>query len=355
MGWTWAPYCAQAIITYAIAGEEALNWTELPTVMSFGNVRVCAIYDNVIAGGPEEELAEWWRGLLTRLQQLNLLVKPGSDQVAVGGSSLDAVGIRWTPSVEGLQWELLDKFRKKIDLAMNLLHEPTMTAKQAAGCIGLLSWGRYATRGDLCDLQPTYKRLTQIVQEGGWRAHCSTNDFRYVFEALERLRNDGPQQLRHRRDEILGYSDAHNVHGYGFVGGHPLTCRSSHWPIGSKYEPRDMYYLEAISAKQMVLALARPHRCLYIAFDNLALVQALRKRSTSCPRTAVVLHELFEHLRKLDCILIPGWIPTDFNPADELSRHLPFDREKMLRAEQEVKWTSPPAPQFGSVLGRVVG
>ena len=117
----------------------------------------------------------------------------------------------------------------------------------------------------------------------------------------------------------------------------------------------NMYYLESLGLKQTVFAFARPRRRLFVGSYNLGLVCAVRKRSTSCPRTAKVLHEMFEYLREIDCELIIGWIPTEYNPADEMSRHLPLDVEKVLAAERHVQWTNPPSPAFGAILGRVVG
>ena len=78
-------------------------------------------------------------------------MKEDSDVVAKDGTSLDALGLRWTPAVSGLSWELLPKFIDKLREGL------TMTAKEAASCIGLVSWGRYATTQDICDLHGCYR------------------------------------------------------------------------------------------------------------------------------------------------------------------------------------------------------
>eukprot|EP00760_Papus_ankaliazontas_P000562 PhM_4_TR10096/c3_g1_i3/m.19621 len=70
MGWTWACFVAQAITTFAVAGEEALTWTELPRVIRRGNCRFYVVYDNVIGGGPVAELEQEWEIIVARLHNL---------------------------------------------------------------------------------------------------------------------------------------------------------------------------------------------------------------------------------------------------------------------------------------------
>ena len=230
----------------------------------------------------------------------------------------------------------------------------TMTAKEAASCIGLVSWARYATTQDICDLHGCYRSLTDIVESQGWGGRGLTKPFDHVFDSLAALKGMGPQSFTPRTDEVLVFCDAH-INGYGFVGGYPVVHHSSYWPIGSSFSSKDMFYLEAIAAKRAVMTFAKTGRRIHLATDNKALMFALRKKSTTCPRTAVVLHELFTHLRAMDCTLMVGWIPTELNPADELSRHDVPSREKLFDAEAHVEWTAPRGPQFGSKLGRVVG
>ena len=354
MGWTWACFCAQSITMFAVAGDVALTWTELPSFVKIGNVTVFVVYDNVLAGGPADELDVFWSGLLERLERIHAWVKEDSDVMARDGSSLDSLGLRWTPAETGLSWELLPKFLSKVEEAVKLQHQENFSAKDAAACVGLLSWGRYATKNDICDLHGSYRALTDIVVSQGWGGRGATKPFQHVFDSLAALKGMGRQTFTPRTDEVLVYSDAH-INGYGFVGGYPIVHHSSYWGIGAVYESRDMFYLEAIAAKQAVITFAKAGRRIHLATDNKALMYALRKKSTSCPRTAVVLHELFEHLRKMDCSLVVGWIPTEMNPADELSRHEAPTREKLLAAESHIEWTDPRGPQFGSKLGRVVG
>ncbi|MBM3968167.1 MAG: hypothetical protein FJ308_24380, partial [Planctomycetes bacterium] len=109
MGFKWAPFISQAVTTMAVVGQdEASTWTELPHVIEIGNVKIFVIYDNVLAGGPEVELDAFWEGFLQRLDDLNILVKPGSDVKAVRGTHLDALGLKWLPrGKDGLRWCLL--------------------------------------------------------------------------------------------------------------------------------------------------------------------------------------------------------------------------------------------------------
>jgi len=354
MGWTWAPFCAQAVTTFAVAGDEALKWTEIPKMIQCGNVRAFVIYDNVLAGGPEKELDIWWEGLLSRLAKLNAVVKEGSEMKAAHGSSLDCIGLTWVPSVSGLRWCPLPRFSEKVELMDSVFKQPTCRTKQIASCLGLLQWSRYAAKMDICDMHKFYQLLAEDVRRAGWCGTCDPSQYIGAFEKLREMSSMGFQTFTPRQDEVLAFTDAH-IGGYGHVGGFPVVARSSYWPIGSSYESKDMFYLEAIAAKQTVFTFARKGRCIFLGCDNQALVFALQNKTTACPRTAVVLHELFEHLRNLDCMLIVGWIPTEHNPSDELSRHERMSREKLLAAEQYVKWTVPPVPQFGCTLGRVVG
>eukprot|EP00760_Papus_ankaliazontas_P013080 PhM_4_TR15644/c1_g1_i5/m.6793 len=94
-------------------------------------------------------------------------------------------------------------------------------------------------------------------------------------------------------DEVLVYTDAHTT-GYGFVGGHPLVVVSRRWE--NTFLSKDMFYLEAIALKQAVCCLVREHRRIHVISDNKALVCAVRKRSTTCPRTAQVLADVFATL-----------------------------------------------------------
>jgi len=357
MGFTWAPFIAQAVTTMLVVGPEtAATWTELPKVIQMGNVKVFVIYDNVLAGGPERDVDAFWEEFVARRHHYKVLDKPGSDTKAVGGTHLDSVGVQWCPSkVEGLRWALLPKFLSKVGDVLKLAEESMCRTKEISSVIGLLAWGRYATRSDLCDLQEAYALLTQDVALHGWRGYTCPEKYRFVFEKLAALQGFGWQQHLPAADEILAFTDAHNMSGHGHVGGAPLVSAAHRWPIGSKFRPADMFYLESIGLKQLVFAFARPRRRMYAGSDNLGLVCAVRKRSTSCPRTARVLHEMFEYLRPIGAELVIGWIPTEFNPADEMSRHLPLDVEKVYAAEQHCRWVVPPSPVFGPRLGRVVG
>eukprot|EP00760_Papus_ankaliazontas_P013793 PhM_4_TR15898/c2_g1_i3/m.71926 len=116
-----------------------------------------------------------------------------------------------------------------------------------------------------------------------------------------------------------------------------------------------MFFLEAIAAKKAAEFFIREHRAIWLATDNKALMFAIRKRSTACPRTAVVLAQLFKLLREHSASICPGWIPTEFNPADCLSRGYAMDSMPGEEVFASVQWTSPPGSRWGPRMGRVVG
>lgn len=355
MGWTWACFVAQAITTYAVAGDTALSWTEVPRVIRKGRCSFFVVYDNVLAGGPKEELEKEWDAIVRRLQNpdgINAIIK--EEATATVGNSLMTLGLEWFPSVAGLEWCFLPKFVEKLKEMHVMLESSTwVTAKDIAGCLGLVAWGRYATLDGLFDVIGDYKSLADVVAQQGWSGRDEARKYTHVMRALQELQAVGKQ--RHHKDvedEVLVYTDAH-VSGFGYVGGHPLVTESRRWD--RVFNSKDMYYLEAISLKQAVSMFAVPARKIHIVSDNLGLVHAMRKRSTACPRTGQILAEAHALLRQQRAQIVVHWIPTDFNPADELSRGDPLDRDKLEEALGHVVWTVPPEPLWGSHLGRVVG
>jgi len=229
------------------------------------------IYDNIIAGGPEDQVDALWTKIHARLQHYKALVKDGSDVKAVRGGSLDALGLRWLPSVKGLRWTLLPKFVKKVGV-LKLSELWSCRIKDISSVMGLLTWGRYATRSDLCDLQQAYSTLAADVAAHSWRGSTTPSKYCDVFDKLAALQGFGWQQHSPAVNEVLPFTDAHNISGYGHVGGSPLTCTALRWPIGSVFLPKDMYYLEAVGLKQTVLTYARPNRRMFVASDNRSLV-----------------------------------------------------------------------------------
>jgi hypothetical protein len=351
MGWTWACFIAQSISTFFVAGEMAYSWSEIPRVITLGRCQFFVVYDNIIGGGPREELDLLWKGITARIASLRAVVK--EDCVARNGTSFSTLGLEWFPSPLGLQWCFLPKFLRKLELARyRLLAFVFLPARELAGVLGLIAWGRYATHGSLFDMQPVYKHLAEAV-EHGWNVDASIASCRVTLsEALRKLLSVGLQRHKSFADEVLVFSDAH-VSGFGFVGGHPMAKHAECWK--RSYESKDMFFLESIAAKHAVTYFASAARLIHLVTDNQALMLSIRKRSTACPRTAVVLAEMFDRLAAKDCSVIPHWVSTDFNPADELSRGVPFIPEKVAPAVEHVVWTVPPDPQWGSKLGRVVG
>lgn len=349
MGWKWACFIAQSISTYAAAGPDAFSWTELPSTFRVGRVSFAVVYDNIIAGGAHDDLEEAWAQLHSRLREINAVVK--EEFVAVNGQSLPALGLEWKPDSEGLAWRLLDKFTTKARQLGETLNG-IVSAKAIAAAIGVVAWSRFATKRDLFDLQPMYRRLSAAVAVGGWGVRDTFEQYRGLSALLAQIPALGWQHTSSAVQEVLVFSDAH-VSGFGCVGGDPLACRAGAW---NRLHPSgDMFYLEVLAAKQAVLTFAAPARNIHLAVDNKALMFALKKRSTACPRSAPILADIAAVMRLNDANIVPGWVSTHLNPADPLSRGKPLDPELLHDAHRHVEWTVPPVPQWGSIWGRVVG
>eukprot|EP00760_Papus_ankaliazontas_P010386 PhM_4_TR14266/c0_g1_i1/m.59653 len=346
MGWKWACFVAQAITTFAVAGDVARTWTALPRCIRIQECTFFVCYDNVIGGGPAQQLSDLWSLIVKRLTDpkgLNAMIK--EQDVASYGSFVETLGLRWYPSEQGLRWCLLDKLiQKALACARLIAQSDTLTLNVIAGGLGLVAWARYASKGHLFDLAPSYRSIADVVAVDGWHGRDSCDHYGSLVCALEDVARIGLCCNHRHTSETLVFTDAH-VSGYGFVGGEPRVTYSRPWP--RLHESRDMFYLEAISAKLAVSALAARSGRIYLACDNKAVVLSIRKRSTTCPRTAPILQQLFDVLAIRECGIVPGWIPTACNPADELSRGYDLVEEKVSAAHEVVEWTAPPVLQWG--------
>jgi hypothetical protein len=169
--------------------------------------------------------------------------------------------------------------------------------------------------------------------------------YEHVRLALQSLLSIGVMQFSAPREFVTVFSDA-SLYGFGYVGGTPEKSHCGAWR--KTFSSRDIFYLEAIAAKKAVAAFQKPARRVTVVTDNMALFWCMRKRSTACPRTARVLHTLFENHPDVDV----EWISTDLNPADPLSRGLPHSAPALDRALRLVQTT--PSVERGP-KGRVVG
>lgn len=349
MGWKWACFVAQALSTYAAAGNLAFTWTELPPVFYVDGVAFAVVYDNIIAGGPAKAVERVWTQLLSRLNDINAVVKEQFS--ASHGSSLPALGIEWEPNTVGLRWRLLEKFGKKAVVVADTLHG-MVPAKAIAGAIGIVAWSRFATQKALYDLQPLYRRLSAAVAAFGWGVKDTVEEYKGLTELLRSIPTLGWQSKVSPIQEVLVFSDAH-VTGYGCVGGDPVCSTRGVWD--RRHQSGDMFFLEAIAAKQAVKTFLAPKRRIFLAVDNKALMFAIKKRSSACPRSAPILADIMALSDAHEVVVTPGWIPTDRNPADPLSRGNELDPSLLCDAQEHVQWTSPPCSQWGSKWGRVVG
>lgn len=349
MGFKWSCFIAQAITTFAIAGAEvATVWTSIPKKIVVGKVVVYCVYDNVAVGGPAADVDDFWNHqLLPNLGSIGAIVKESSE--AIEGQSVDLLGLRWFPSQKGLQWIFLEKFLDKLECMEKRMAMPiTLTAKELASALGLVAWGTYATFGTLFDQHSAYRRLTEVVNEQGWNGVDSSIHYACILSALRRLRCAGRQSFNTIKEEVLVFSDASTT-GFGYVGGYPLSCHAGTW--SRLFQSKDIFHAEALAAKMAVSTFQKPNRRIYVATDNKGLYFAIRKRSCACPRTAPLLQAMFDNHRDISA----GWIATEANPADELSRGKRIDMLKLKNAPAVVEWASPLDSWRGSKLGRVVG
>eukprot|EP00760_Papus_ankaliazontas_P026931 PhM_4_TR3088/c0_g3_i12/m.53703 len=118
--------------------------------------------------------------------------------------------------------------------------------------------------------------VADMVDVVGWNGRDLCSRYGALITALRHVGTIGLCSHGRTVSESLVFSDAH-VSGYGFVGGQPRLVYSKEWP--RRFESRDMFFLEAIAAKQAVSALASNEGRIFLALDNKAVVLAIAKRS----------------------------------------------------------------------------
>lgn len=344
MGWKWAPFIAQALAWYLIVGDEVFQWKELPRTWTDGKVVVALWYDNVIAGGGDDDLEQFWNGIKTRMSQVGAVMKEESDSKDTG--SIQALGLEWSPSVElGLRWSLLEKFRSKLKLAADHIEENhSLPLKALAGAVGSSVWALWATRQPLFALQPVYAQLTADVKTYGWKAAVSTNGYRRILPLLRDLATFKVFNSPISSGTRYCSCDA-SLEGWAGVDWASGMVACGPWR--ETYRHTDIFFLEAIGSKRTVEKFISPGLHLFQATDNKGLYHAIRKQSTKCPRTAVVLRQLFNVLQDNNATLTTGFIRSEDNPSDEPSRGLPLNQQKLALAPQLVQWTVPTEPLRG--------
>jgi len=329
MGWKLAPLCAQAITWFLVAGNESFHWTELPRVYRKGRVRVVVWYDNVIMGGPRAETDIMWKELKDRCLIFGAPIKEEFSAFRPG-DFIDAIGLRWTLTANGVEWELLPKMRKKlVDSASRLLAEKVLRIKEVAKIVGTLVWSRWAYRRHLYDLQPAYAALSKEVREHGWRGAMKTDDVKYLAALAQELAEDTRRIGLHRASRTAVWCSDASVTGFGGIDLVNHEYVAGLWR--HTHESKDIFYLEALALK-LVVSKASEGCDITVGVDNQGLLHAIRKRSTRCPRTARVLAEMFMEMDACGKTLRVVYIHTDDNPADEPSRQKRINWSKVEAA-----------------------
>lgn len=350
MGFKWSCFVAQAISSFCAAGSVALQWAEIPRVLRCGRVDVIVFYDNIIAGGTRRDVEAYWPSLLSNIRALGGRIK--EQFRSADGLPVDVLGLALLPGKPSLAWHLLDKFVDKVRSVGTWWTLKEMPIKNAARLLGWIVWGRYALQKALHDLVPFFRFLAAEVGRDGWRGKTNPLTWRALEPKVLDICAAGWQSFRRTVSEVVCFTDAH-LTGYGWVGGNPLVVHSRRFT--REFQPRDMFFLEAVAAKWCVRAMAQPDRKIFLFTDNKALTFAVQKGITACPRTAVVLEEMQRMLDEVGCQVAPIWIPTALNPADELSRGGQLDRNKLVAAVEWAHGTRDMPSRWGPELGWVVG
>lgn len=334
MGFKWAPFSAQSCSWFLVAGEESLWWKELPRFFQIGNCMFAIIYDNIIGGGPANELAARWAQITDRCATFGAVIKEESCSRDRG--FIDAVGLRWYPnSIDGLRWTLLEKFSTKLGLWQTKLCAEKLRVKELAACVGICVWGLWATLQPLFELKKAYDVLTATVRSVGWRGSAESKGLRELLApVIAKLLSGGIYCFPHLKTSVKIYSDA-SLLGFGAVreDGKFVNGRWS-----KVFTHRDIFYLEGIAAKLAVIRLAPESTTVILAVDNEGLYHAIRKKSSTCPRTSKVLQELFSFVASVGGVIQVVWIPTSRNPADRPSRGLSVDKTCLALAPQFIRY-----------------
>lgn len=313
MGWKWACFIAQAISTFAVCKEDAPQWKNLVDIIHTEGIVACVVYDNIMVGGNDEEVEGFWSKLLVNLSELGARIKEQQDSKERG--YVENLGLRWYPGGEtGLTWEFLEKFQEKVELTSNALAAPEVSTKLIAGALGLCAWHSYATGGHLYDLQMYYKQLGEWVSKFGWRGGHTKEVWIDNLRSHLLTRCEETGRYGHKKvDKWSCICTDASLKGYGGVDVYTHAQVSGVW--GRLHDSADIFYLEALAVKIVVKALVPKGEGALVMTDNKALSYALKRKTTSCPRTARILKQIHE-----TCKVSVVWIPTDRNPADELSR-----------------------------------
>jgi hypothetical protein len=317
MGWTWAPFIAEAVSWYFAVGDQVNEWSELPRVYrSEDGVVVVIWYDNVFAGAESEEaLEKFWSAMMERCTKHKVVVK--EVHAAHEGQSIECIGLRWHVTDSGVRWELLEKTKTKLRQIPARLEETALPIKEVAKFVGCIVWGLWSQRQGLYCLRNAYEALSNAVKDFGWKGIMSTASIKDLGDVAMRLAtSDEIHGFDQNKPKVYLASDA-SLTGYGVVDlvtGWQVRGQWKCW-----HETGDMYYLEALAAKRAVLS-APEGTDIMLFTDNMGLVCSLRKRSSRCPRTARVLEELDDALKQRRQTLRVFHIASEENPADGPSR-----------------------------------
>ena len=331
MGWTWAPFIAEAISWYFAVGEGVNEWEGLPRVYKNAEGVVVVIwYDNVFAGAKDEvALEKFWSEMLQRCAKHKVVIKEQFS--AKVGESIDCIGLRWHVTEQGVKWELLEKSKEKLRAVAATLLDDQLPTKQVAKLIGCVVWGLWSQRRALFQLRDAYELLAKAVKTSGWKGKMPTAGLERLGSLARELADDpGLTGVESAKKRIYLASDA-SLDGYGVVDldtGNQVRGVWKHVHVTG-----DMYYLEALAAKRAVMY-APANTEIILITDNMGLVWSLRKRSSRCPRTARVLAEMHEAMEARGQTLRVVHVGTKENPADAPSRGDRAERDKITTVRQ---------------------
>lgn len=321
MGWTWAPFVAQAIAWWLAVGDVCFSWETLPPIFNFQGVVIVIWYDNLLFGGEKAKVEALTQDFRARVRWLSGIVKEESH--ADLENFITFIGLELKPTRSGIQWRIAQKTLAKLNKwEMMLCEGHPISDKHWESLRGILVWCFWCCQLSFFALVPLFRIITPLhehLERSLSLIQVFSCNAWHSLPILERME--------------VTFTDASTA-GWGIVF---ASGTSESGTFVKSFTSADIFFLEALAVKQAVRAL-QGGSLLIIGTDNKALMHTINRGCTACPRTARILHECVESLNSKHCQMRAFFIPTEENPADELSRGQQLKVKKLLDALEKYKY-----------------